>query len=179
MFTYKQRFYHVFLRIQKATIYLFFFGLAYVVPELSTRQLLRVISLGLIFFLYKYTIKKWVQYIGYKKAGSDKITFNGALASEIFLIKHKLNELLINKDLEQKKANTSVNQIEKDRKSFHEREYFYKDYNRVVHQAFYKTPDGEDGSIIIFMQKSEVRYSTYFDRIPPIIPPITKSIKTR
>lgn len=164
MFTCTKHFYHTFLRIQKAVILFVFLGLVYVIPALSTRQLLICITLGLTFFLYKYTIKQWMQHILYKKTGSDKITFNDALANEIFSIKHKVNELLIDKNERQKKIHDPI--IQKDRKLFLEREYFYKDYARIVHQAFYRTANGEDGSIIIFKQKSklksEVRLLEYF-----------------
>lgn len=117
--------------------------------------------------MYRYAIKYLIKTNIFKKLKdepltSKMITFNDALVKEIFSIKFKLDQLLIDKDEWHKKSKDLA--IERDRKSFLIKYYAYSDYNSIVERAVYKTSNGDHGSIIIFKQKStDKEYGRHFD----------------
>ena len=101
----------------------------------------------------------------------DEITFNDVLVKEIFSIKSKLNEILIDKD-DWYKESEFKDKI--DKKAFLKRYYAYSDYDNIVYEGFYKTPHGKDGAIIIFKQKNpekdfRFRFRFNFDPLNSLI----------
>lgn len=148
---------HIIFYIQKIAVYLFFLSLVCYLPDFSTKQLLIFMNIVLIYFMYRWTINKLLKKNIFKEleygSPQDEMTFNDVLVKEIFSIKYKLNEMLIDKDDWHKKSKNFGTEIK--RKSFLRRDYIYSEYSSIVNRTFYTTSNGDHGSIIIFKQKSE------------------------